>query len=68
MKNKTIQNLLQREMTRKDFLKLTGATLVGVVGISNVLKNLDKFATPEKVSVARSEKTSTGYGSSAYGR
>lgn len=68
MKSKTVENLLKKEMTRKDFLKLTGATLVGIVGISNVLKNLDKFATPEKTPTAEKAKASRGYGSSAYGR
>lgn len=68
VKNKTVENLLKREMTRKDFLKLTGATLVGIVGISNVLKNLDKFAAPEKKPAPQEEKIVSGYGSSAYGR
>jgi hypothetical protein len=68
MKSKAIENLLKQEMTRKDFLKLAGTTLVGVVGISNVLKNLDKFSTPEKKTASKENKVTSGYGSSVYGR
>lgn len=68
MKSKTVENLLKREMTRKDFLKLTGATLIGIVGISNILNNLDKFTGPEKKPEVKDQKAVSGYGNSAYGR
>lgn len=68
VKNKTIEELLKREMTRRDFLKLTGATLVGIIGISNVLKNIDKFATPSRKPVAQNQKVDRGYGANPYGR
>lgn len=66
-KNKTLENLLKKEMTRKEFLKVAGTTLVGVVGITGVLKNLDKFAAPEK-KPTEEKKVTTGYGGGPYGK
>jgi hypothetical protein len=61
---KNLQSLLKKDMTRKEFLQAIGAAIVGVIGLTAFLKNIDKFAqhqTNDKVA-------KTGYGSSPYGR
>lgn len=58
---KYLDELLNREMTRKEFLQYVGTALLGVVGISGLLKSLQIDNTRTKKRVAAS------YGSSAYG-
>lgn len=57
--------LMQQEVSRKEFLRYVGIALLGVIGVTSMLQNLNKslgeHATP-------TQKPSTGYGVSAYGR
>ena len=65
-KNTTIQELLSKEMNRKEFLQVMGAAILGIIGISGFLSNLNKFA---KTQIKQPKQNVTsGYGSSAYGR
>lgn len=59
-----VKNLLEQEMNRKEFLKLAGVVILGLIGITSALNNLQDIHR----STQRNAKTSTGYGSSAYGR
>ena len=63
-----IDALLQEKMDRKDFLKYAGTIVLGVVGITGIVRMLlgsrgmlDQTPTP-------TAKTSNGYGSSSYGK
>lgn len=57
---KYVEELMQKELSRKEFLALVGAGVVSVFGFSQVLKSL-----LEQKSVGQSQ--AVGYGGSAYG-
>lgn len=57
MKN-DLDNLLQKEMDRREFLKHVGIGLVALTGASALLKALNGGSTPRRTA---------GYGASAYG-
>lgn len=57
--NKQIENLLQKEMSRKEFLMTVGFGVASVMGFGTVLKMLS--------GKKRQESAAMGYGSSAYG-
>ncbi|MDB5176305.1 MAG: hypothetical protein JWM81_1163 [Candidatus Saccharibacteria bacterium] len=61
-----IDSVLQKEMTRKEFLRLAGAGVLGIVGITGFLQNVNKLASPGNH--AKSVTQAHGYGSSPYGR
>ena len=63
---KQIDNIMAREVSRGDFLKLLGVGLLGVFGVIGFMKNLHEI-TPAR-SAARNQRISGGYGRSAYGR
>ena len=68
-RNKMIQlpnahELLQKKMNRKEFLQHVGIGVLGVIGVTAFVSNLEKFFNPKK---ANSESQS-GYGYSPYGR
>jgi hypothetical protein len=59
--NKTLQTLMQKEMTRKEFLATLGLAIAGILGFSSVLRLLtgrDHFAQSQGL----------GYGTRTYGR
>lgn len=56
---KHIEELMHKELTRKEFLALVGAGLVSVFGFSQVLKALLE-QKPKQIEMS-------SYGSSAYG-
>lgn len=58
-----LNNLMQKEMTRKEFLTTMGFGVASVLGFSSVLKML--FGKGEQHFHASS--SSMGYGSSVYG-
>ena len=60
---KNIHGLLKKDMTRKEFLQAAVAAIVGIVGLTAFMKNIDSFTRDQTKSVAK-----VGYGSSPYGR
>jgi hypothetical protein len=56
---KQVQKLMSSEMTRREFLGFLGAALIGVVGITGIIKGLNGAAAGHQVG--------NGYGSSPYG-
>ena len=54
---KHLESLMQKEMTRKEFLTTVGFGIASIFGFSAVLKML----------TGRKQEGSNGYGSSAYG-
>lgn len=56
-----LQNVLQKPMTRKQFLLTAGLSVLVISGISGTLKKLNKFADEKP-----HPKQSTGYGSKGY--
>jgi Trp operon repressor len=58
--NKQLQQLLQKEMTRHEFLATLGMGLASIMGFSSIIKLMNS---------GKSSKTASfGYGSSPYGR
>ncbi|HEY5549585.1 MAG TPA: hypothetical protein VIK37_00010 [Candidatus Saccharimonadales bacterium] len=55
--------MMQREVSRADFLKFTGIAILGLIGIAGFFKNLNGLMPPKT-----NDNKSRGYGRSAYGR
>lgn len=54
-----MQNLLRKEMDRKDFLKHVGIGFAAIIGITTVLKTVN--------SLSGNKQNTVGYSSGAYG-
>lgn len=63
-----IDNLLRTELSRKEFLQYMGVVLLGLVGITGLIKNLHR-SLPKRVSQtsSRTATSSQGYGRRTYG-
>ena len=61
---KQLEDVLQREISRAEFLKFSGVAILGVVGVTGFLKNLHQ-SIPTKTLQKRAV---SGYGRSPYGR
>lgn len=61
-----LDGIMQREVSRSEFLKLMGVALLGFVGVIGFFKNLHEIMPPQTTGKNRS--TPGGYGGSAYGR
>lgn len=63
-----IDALLQEKMDRKDFLKYSGTVILGVIGVTGLLRMVlggREFGTANNES---GKDQSSGYGSSSYGK
>lgn len=59
-----LNNLLQREVSRKEFLRYIGIALIGLIGITSLLDNMHSvIGTPRKAT----EETGFDYGMTPYG-
>ena len=62
-----IDALLQEKMDRKDFLKYTGTVILGIIGITGLVRML--LGSRGLVPTGSDQKSQgSGYGSSTYGR
>lgn len=57
-----VENYLNKEMDRKEFLRQVGVMLLAVIGVSSVLKYLSEQSGSDK-----HVHTSSTYGDSTYG-
>ena len=57
-----VEDILQKEMTRTEFLGLVGAGILSVVGVTSLLKNLSDI-----FSKSSSKVSTLGYGGDAHG-
>lgn len=55
-----LQQLLQRQLTRKEFVQVAGLMLLSVIGVSGMLRNMNNSLAPKP-------KQSDEYGESSYG-
>lgn len=60
-----LDDLMQAQMSRGEFLKYAGVALLGIVGVTGLLRNLHHALPAQRQS---SPKFAGGYGRSAYGR
>jgi len=63
MTNTNLQNLLERNMTRKQFLATSGAIALTALGVTGTLKKLGDATAPRNIS-----SKSKGFGSTPYGK
>lgn len=58
---KNIQELLKRKLTRKEFIQVIGLMLLSILGISSLLRNIDRSLG------AKTKDDPTKYSSNQYG-
>ena len=63
---KLIKIIAEKEMDRKDFLKYSGAALLGVVGLKGIA-NLLIAPVVTQPKLAKKADTKSGFGSGKYG-
>lgn len=62
--NKQLNEILQKRMDRKDFLKHVGMGVAIITGTAGIVKLL---GSDKSASVSRTAQVSAGYGASVYG-
>lgn len=60
------QELLEQDMSRKEFLRYVGVAILGIVGVTNFANNVSKSVLVTNKNTTG--KNASGYGMSAYGR
>lgn len=67
--SKTLDTLLQKEVTRKEFLQFAGVALISLLGFSNFVHLISKFAHSSHPTTATTveSKGHRGFGSSRFG-
>lgn len=60
MTNNPLKPILEKEMDRKEFLQYIGIGLLGAVGVTAVIKNLEQLFS--------GSKRGAGYGGNPYGK
>ena len=61
-----LDDMMQRQISRGDFLKFTGLALLGLIGVTGFLKNLHGIVPAHEA--VKKHSISGGYGRRAYGR
>lgn len=57
-----MQNIFEREMSRRDFFRYAGSIILGVIGITHLIKTLNQHGISQ-----RRSGVELGYGASPYG-
>lgn len=63
----TINKIMQKNMSRKDFLAHMGALMLSVIGIAAIVRSLENFASPTTAGGNKNSSQGFAYGQSAYG-
>lgn len=61
-----LDSVMQREVSRGEFLKFIGVAALGLIGVVGFLKNLNEIVPPHMAD--KNQPAVGGYGRSAYGR
>jgi hypothetical protein len=61
-----IQTLLQKDMSRKEFLRVSGAAILGFAGVTGLVQGIQKLSGSSNT--VTGQKVTGGYGSSPYGQ
>lgn len=67
MKIENIQEILKKEMSRKEFFQHTGMFILGVVGVTSFLAHFSKSLNLQPKQMSSSARSS-GYGARTYGK
>lgn len=62
----SVKELLDAEISRKEFLQFAGAGILGIIGFTSFISNLEKFVKTKSSKDVSS--LGSGYGSGGYGR
>lgn len=65
--NRAVFGVLNKKMTRTEFLRYLGLMMVSVIGISTMLKNLSELDPKAKKTNKLSSSGKRTFGSGAYG-
>ncbi len=65
---KHIQELMEREVSRQEFLRYVGVAFLSIIGVSNLIKNLNQPLHLPVAAPKQLDNKLPGYGMSAYGR
>jgi hypothetical protein len=68
MYKQKLDNLLQQELTRQEFLKAGGAILLTLVGLPTIINTVTKAFSSNPQPKLQSKQQSQGYGVRPYGR
>lgn len=60
-----IQEIMQKDVSRKEFLRYVGIAFLSVIGVAAMMQNIQSSLGG---SSAKSEVRQSGYGGSAYGK
>lgn len=58
--------MMQREISRAEFLKFIGIALLGFIGVIGFIKNLHEIVPPQRP--VKKRQVAASYGRRAYGR
>jgi hypothetical protein len=67
MDKKTQKKLLDKQMTRREFLQFAGASLLVLFGLSNIIALINHAKRTAETPTIAEEKASTGFGSRKFG-
>jgi len=65
MKQKNIQNFLNKQMTRKEFVQHIGVLFLGIIGFYNLTSHIMRLSTEPQPIAQQVERK--GFGSSKFG-
>ena len=66
--NKTVSNILEKEMDRKEFFKFAGGAMLLLTGIAGMTKSLKSLHSGQNSIKSGNKTSAAGYGGSAYGK
>lgn len=67
MRGELYKNILEKQMSRKEFLQLVGSSFVVLFGFANVISLWDRFTRPQQPSQVITTEASHGFGSRKFG-
>lgn len=67
--NKTLETILAKDVSRREFLAMIGLSVISVIGLSSLLKNVTKSLTMQsgQVEPPVSSSATAAYGDTTYG-
>jgi arginine exporter protein ArgO len=63
-----VDELMQQEVSRKDFLRYVGIAFLSLIGVASMMQNLQKSLNVNEIGQKQKGKGLSGYGKSVYGR
>lgn len=64
---KVLSEIAEKQMTRGEFLRLVGVVIVSMIGLSNLISNINRHMTGSDTTTARRTEATRGFGSGKFG-